>query len=139
MVIPAVIKPVFQPEVAAYAPSVGTVPALPPIIIEEDDNDNLQNLILLLLAMKINRGGCGDNSGSYNSRCGCGGYSCGCNGGWNCGCGCNDYPYPYPYPDYSGCGGYDSGPYPEECPANPPPREINLIIKTDSGTTCTTA
>lgn len=129
IVIPAVIKAVFQPEPAPYVASAGNyAPALPPIIIEEDDGDNWQNLLYLLMLAKNNKRG-----GSVY------------NGGWNCGCGNNCggfdcHSIPYPYPNNCCSVGYDHGYYPDDCAVTPvcPSKEINLIIKTDSGT-CTYA
>lgn len=152
LVIPAVIRAVVQPEPVSPVPSVGNyAPALPPIIIE-NDNDNWQNLLYLLMFAKNNKRGWGGCGGGWNN--GGGGYNGGCGGGWNNGGGgynggynggygsnyggFDGYSTPF---QYNG-GGYDYGSYPDDYSmpsSNSYPKEINLIIKTDSGTTCTCA
>lgn len=82
-----------------------------------------------MLTKNNKRGGLGHggNSGGYNGGWNCGGY----NGGGFDG---HSGSYFYPHNGYST--GYDHTYYPDECAVTSvnSPRDINLIIKTDSGT-----
>ncbi|XP_028039970.1 uncharacterized protein LOC114250340 [Bombyx mandarina] len=134
-VIPAIIKPLLQPEptVQSLAPAVpnnsgfpGFVPnnfpygfagpfgGMPPIVIESDDDDDDFTNLLFFLVLALGNRRCG--FGGYGNCCGCcgGGYGGGLGGG-RCGgsCGCDGYqncfPFLVPFPYINPTGGASIG------------------------------